>query len=238
MNNKDEKKINPNFKENRWWEFYYVRYFLGMVMGAFILFFLLSKNKLEFANIISTDLKDISLFHLIYLGALGLAYCYISSAPVFVLHVTRYAIIKNYKNKSFSILAVTFALIATLLGIFIKIHLQSFILISSIFLFQIIPVIFLFNNKLQPTHEYYKKLLSKRTKEDALIQKYVESYQHIREHGNAYLIIIFEILFATILYHLQGISIIIILFIWLLPAGLLWSAGVLLEYRLCNDEEL
>jgi len=84
---------------SRWWEDYFVRYFVGTVIGAVVVVVLAS-------HLTDSDLKPIfldllldpkvaSAKSLIVIAALGLAYCYIASAPMMVLHATRGQLFKE-----------------------------------------------------------------------------------------------------------------------------------------------
>lgn len=76
----------------RWWESYLVRYFLGFVVGAVCVVVLCA----ELGIVTATDGKSILESNsewtaiVIGLGFLGLAYCYLVSAPITVLHAGRY----------------------------------------------------------------------------------------------------------------------------------------------------
>jgi hypothetical protein len=80
----DDKGSRPS--NARWWEQYTVRYFVCTVVEAAILFVLRDKATLhcEIARIIpsfaAVDAKQASA-----VVAMGLAYCYIASAPVLTL---------------------------------------------------------------------------------------------------------------------------------------------------------
>ena len=93
--------------DKRWWEFYALRYALGSVMGVFILLYIFihtdiaTKFGLEkLAFLIPKDPKDLSFTHLVILGVCGLAYCYLSSAPMLVFHALRVNVFKSSSHQS------------------------------------------------------------------------------------------------------------------------------------------
>jgi len=77
------------------WNYYFLRYFVGTVVGAVIVYFLVNNgifsghdlfnfDQLSFDLPKSIEGKDVTLFLV-----LGLAYCYIASAPGTVFHAAR-----------------------------------------------------------------------------------------------------------------------------------------------------
>src|SRR5687767_10548450 len=74
----------------RWWEQYYVRYFVGTVVGVIVIFALREKAILasEFAAFVPA-VNDIDPGEFAAVAFAGLAYCYVSSAPVLALHGVR-----------------------------------------------------------------------------------------------------------------------------------------------------
>jgi hypothetical protein len=93
--------------DKRWWEFYALRYALGTVMGVFILLYLFIHTDIatrfgleKLAFLIPKDPKDLSFTHLVILGVCGLAYCYLSSAPMLVFHALRVHVFKSSSHQS------------------------------------------------------------------------------------------------------------------------------------------
>ena len=93
--------------DKRWWEFYALRYALGTVMGVFILLYLFIHTDIatrfgleKLAFLIPKDPKDLSFTHLVILGVCGLAYCYLSSAPMLVFHALRVNVFKSSSHQS------------------------------------------------------------------------------------------------------------------------------------------
>ncbi|MBS7806951.1 hypothetical protein [Variovorax sp. PCZ-1] len=92
-----EKK--PDQANNRWWESYLVRYFLGFIVGALCVVVLawhfgLAKSWIELTKAASTgDKESLKLDWTaasFVVALLGLGYCYLASTPITVLHAGRY----------------------------------------------------------------------------------------------------------------------------------------------------
>jgi hypothetical protein len=61
--------------------------------------------------------------------------------------------------------------------------------------------------------------------------EYVETYRHLREHSNAYAILVLELLLAVVLANAHTRKTLgLLLIIWLLPAVYCWFVGTLLEF--------
>ena len=83
MTEKDEAKAPGG---SRWWDHYYVRYFVGSVYAVPLMYALSRTDALK-SSLGTIDPKqwvDATL-----LGAAGLAFCYIASAPILLLHSVR-----------------------------------------------------------------------------------------------------------------------------------------------------
>lgn len=245
---------NPK-NENRWWEFYFVRYFVGTAIGAIIVLFLatakspLTSRQGDIASIFKILIPEkLESANMIALTAVGLAFCYIASAPILVLHATRGSLLKfrNAKIKPFA----TCATAAIALSAF-QIHFlwsalstkvtpwsSAEFYTGSLFLLTSTTVLVLQFSLLwvamsgfeQNSFEYYKKLVRRRASADAAGKEYIESYRHLREHGNAFLIVIFELLLGAAIFYSPvpwGIT----LMLWIFPACLVWAFGTMLESR-------
>lgn len=84
---------------NRWWESYLVRYFLGFIVGAFCVVVLAWKfglvaEWLEATAVVKKHGKEPTKPDWSYISfavaLLGLGYCYLASTPITVLHAARY----------------------------------------------------------------------------------------------------------------------------------------------------
>lgn len=238
---------------SRWWEFYLVRYFVGTVFGTLLVLLIVYSpdsgiNRLLDSNKFRMSGFNINKFDLSYLwlyGFIGLAYCYLASAPVLVLHTVRAVfprliLLVNSKMKIF-VFAIIFSLIVCLLVWKWK-EMQdylggsytfaAYILATIIIGFQIF--LFMFLIKKNDMFKFYKNLSTKRSEKEKLVTtEYVESYKHLREHGNAFLILLFEIILCFIIYNSNSLFVFSsFLTLWILPASLVWFSGTYLESKI------
>lgn len=93
-----EKSENSS-SNNRWWESYLVRYFLGFVVGAICIASIVGYSGLvpgsifignEAQRVVANEPKYGVTSIVIAVALLGLAYCYVASTPITVLHAGRY----------------------------------------------------------------------------------------------------------------------------------------------------
>ncbi|SDI00913.1 hypothetical protein [Nitrosomonas sp. Nm132] len=247
------------FSSSRWWEFYAVRYGMGTVVGGVVFFFLCNTNPTLKPMLFGAEAGKIDGPLLTLLAGYGLAYCYIASAPILVLHAGRF-LLNIGQNSKASIRRVLLLfvppLVATLAFFFTctstgaTLYFFSFVFaLAALVLWpQYLAILFtLFRTK--ELLQFYKKLAGKR---DAAEGGLVESYKHLREHGNSFSIVVLEIVLAIILftagnfdsavvgavsttkdtYVLPYIGIILL---WILPAALVWLVGTLFEREFSDD---
>jgi hypothetical protein len=215
---------------SRWWEFYFVRYFVGTVLGAIIVYVLtVSSDSALSESLVPGVTKEIGYPHLLLLAAYGLAYSYIASGPVLVLHATRSAF-ANREQTNFRLWFMATAILGVIV-LSVVMWLKCINLMSSLVLLlaylvlviQMVPLLFVFQNRSEDVTRYYQNLSKKRSEEktDLSRKEYVESYRHLREHGNAFLIVVFEIVLAICLWNLPKDAIKIfapaIVIVWVLP---------------------
>ena len=164
------------------------------------------------------------------------------------MHAFRFNINCKYFNK-FSASSIYFDLIS--IGILLTYSFILFetiyLLIISVLLFYIYVILNISKNKnLDDIASKYMKLTKKRERIEISREKkqlsqnyntvYLESYKHLREHGNTFLIIIFEILLAILLYQIKDLTTFtIVIVLWILPAAFIWQFGNFLESKLYND---
>ncbi|MCY9547027.1 hypothetical protein [Lysinibacillus xylanilyticus] len=240
-----------NNKNLRFWEFYLVRYFVGTVVGTLLILFLIYYPESGIYKLINKQATlpgiKISKFEMSYLwlfGFVGLAYCYLASAPILVFHSVRSIFSRfsetssRYKNLfKFSIILPLIVVLLLLLLSYLKnperhtFFLLSISVASIIIGYQIILIIFLIFRK--NLFQFYKDLATKRSDNDQIVSEYVESYRHLREHGNAFSILLMEIILCFILYNINSLSLLsIILTFWIIPAGSVWVIGTYLESKI------
>jgi hypothetical protein len=249
MNQPDQE----NQSLSRWWEFYAVRYGMGSVVGALIFFFLCNTNPVLKPLLFGAETGKIDGTLLVLLIGYGLAYCYIASAPILVFHVGRFLLdIGKTKKASylrnalfiFTLVGATaiFAYTRSASGSLLYFYSSVFALAFLVMCPQYLAITFtLFSSK--ELLVFYQKLANKRSASKGGI---VDSYKHMREHGNSFLIVLLEIVLAVILFtagnfeafstgavsaskEIYVLPYIGIILVWILPAALVWLVGTLLE---------
>jgi hypothetical protein len=244
-----------NKNSSRWWEFNLVRYFLGTLVGSFIVYLvfnhfvdLFDKADGKYCETFGY-LYEIQSFHIKYkiwiFLVFGFVFCYISSAPILVLHATR---LRN-NNQSFNYFVKYIILFTIFFAVFVfivwcvnKFEKQSeWLIILVIILFSFFQIFQLLRTKKNDTIELYKKLTENREMMTTINMKskatepngrktYIESYKHLREHGNAFFIVILEIILGLLLYQIKTPEMMIAcILIWILPGSLIWFFGNYLE---------
>lgn len=258
---KEEKPSN-----NRWWEFYVVRYALGTIFGALIVH-MLSKNGLAIP-FPSDGITDITkLEGLPLLLGYGLAYCYLASAPILVFHSARFSM--QYSGFRWSVIIIVLVSLFTtfLWACYAAGQIRSTVtymlatlaiaFILFVILLQFQALIYGMNN-IQKMWDFYVKLdINRRDTENRGL---VESYRHLREHGNAFFVVCLEMLLGLGIYVASKVSVfqpkvlvnsacnspgetcdetgllqtIVLLFIWILPAAFVWTIGCFMEREFAN----
>jgi hypothetical protein len=240
MSDGENKKTNM-----RWWEFYAVRYAMGTVIGG-VLFFGLAKLVPSLSPIINDGKLEIELLPL--LAAYGLTFCYLASAPILVLHAARFAISPTFKlSRSIVIFFVVPIAISITFLAFSPFHgvelfwLTLAVLVASFTILGQFVLVHTFVSKNSTLYDFYKALADTRATSQTDI---IESYRHLREHGNSFAIVLCEILLAGLLYaiiyaaggasptsgYVESYAAGLLL-LWILPASLVWLAGTLIERR-------
>ncbi|WP_415887694.1 hypothetical protein ACMXYO_06365 [Neptuniibacter sp. QD37_6] len=261
-----ELKGNQQAGNGRWWEFYFVRYFVGTVLGVAVVSFLnFDKDSPLNGKILPnlTNITELDFAHSIVLGAVGLAFCYISSAPVLVLHALRGIFSSKYSDSiryfgqlnygaAQVIICVLIALSLTFLSyvsfdeLFPTKGVQLFTVFSiSAFMLVIGLQVFMYACSLITSKKYvfnyYKVVSSERSKRQegtTIHDEYVESYKHLREHGNAFFILLMELVFTLILYSVERPEhSLFMMLVWVTPACFVWFLGTYLELSIKHLEE-
>lgn len=226
---------------NRWWEFYFVRYFVGTIVGAVVVAAILFNKHSHLSQLTSYNIKeitDLKAEHFWVSVILGLAFCYISSAPILVFHAYRAHF--DFKKR------LTLLGFSTILLLFLLSYTASYLWVVrdvnflrnvgfigctvAIILLQFTLVLIGLWNKLNKVHSYYVKLANNRAVNAQAVKEYVESYRHLREHGNAFIIVVFEIVLGTSLFVSSSVGdALALLIFWLLPSLTVWFVGTFLE---------
>lgn len=242
-----------NQKESNWWEFYGIRYAQGTVIGAMIIYFLFSQSEqLRKILFLPNDPKDFGMSHLILLAIYGLTYCYIASAPILVMHAGRGLFFKSKTNPKPYRSTITRLLFALVPPCIISIYYLyggetnpaqgalALFVYTLIMTLQLVIISNIFHYRWTETIAYYKEIVSKRKIHEE--SGYVDSYKHIREHGNSFLIVFLQFLLAIPIFVFVSQDYItsedsirhlcMIIFSWVFPAATIWAFGNKLENNL------
>ncbi|WP_148043974.1 hypothetical protein [Massilia aurea] len=224
-----------------WWETYVIRYFVGTIAGSAILLFLNNDQNSALSGLLLPGIKNLASLDVglvLVVAAVGLSYCYIASAPSLVLHASRAAFLgsNSRKLRKAWYASIVFVLIVLFWGMFFtNFPDKTVVSMSLLFLFlavQVIPLTAALLNRGQISHDFYVTLTAKRANEDMANKEYLQSYRHLREHGNAFFILFFEGILGVILYGLPNTDFALIcLIVWITPAALVWAHGTVLEAR-------
>ena len=219
-----------------------MRYALGVGIGTPIMVLLWG----AYGGILSPEVSIPSPFSgtiaALFWVAAGTAYCYVASVPMLTLHSTRRLLPRRRQWVNTCFVVVIAALIAA--GVW------DLFLISNPLALRctgVIALVLLVGSQLgllwevlltpHETHQFYKQLSERREKHP----DFVESYRHMREHGNAVSIVVLELLLAFILWSLRPVASPVgekavlvgraglILAVWLTPAALVWLLSSSLE---------
>ena len=237
---------------NKWWEYYAVRYFVGTVAGTGVVAYLATQTALglELSSLLGDAGARPQVLNATLLAALGFAYCYVASVPMLVMHTARAhvrlrALAHDWRRHlvttpiataviawaaSGQLSPAAAATVAVLLGV-------QFGLVVLILLDRFHTVENIYRNLTKARARNYVRAAEPEEHTD----EYVTSYRHLREHGNAVSILILEGLLAWLLSEVSSpFSALTLVGVWLLPGPAAWLVGTALESRLasCAADEL
>jgi hypothetical protein len=97
-------------------------------------------------------------------------------------------------------------------------------------------------------YSFYKDLAERRGTSKAKSGEIVDSYRHLREHGNALSIVVLEIVLGAALIRAGSavdgawegtkLSLLaVLLAVWVLPGALVWLVGSIIELRFSEDRD-
>ncbi len=232
---------------NRWWEFYFIRYLVGTVVGAVIILFLNTAEPSMFEDLILPGVTNASKLDgekIWLLISLGFAYCYVASAPILVIHAARGVLFcsNNLRVFVYSLVCSLMAVVA--IGIYYRcikspVYIDEVLAVTAfalIIINQFILLVFSLIKRSELAHNYYMRLSKARSNNTVEAAQYMESYKHIREHGNAFFIVFCEAVLALILMSLPDMpSIYFVLILWVVPASMVWLLGTFLENRFAHE---
>jgi hypothetical protein len=202
-------------------------------------------------------ITEINFANVFVLGVFGFLYMYISSIPIYFIHITRGALPSGFlKPLIFVFLCfITWYLIDNLCSICVEIKIKFLMWIYAITT-EAICLLF-FSAILSNIHIYLKKSAFKRdmilnnlnvSGKGEIIQnskecysnsefssEYITSYKHMREHGNAFSVILMEILFAWLLIRFDFSLLFFVS--WLAVGAFGWFLGSYLEFKMVDSSE-
>ena len=236
----------------RWWEFYVVRYAQGAVAGAIILHILIEESPLKkIAPFLARSSESNIYLYLLLLLVCGLAYSYIAGGPILVMHAARGLMFKNkfnrrpvagWRRRSVLLFILTIVLFFYIGGsekISEILEIQRILLLTPYSIAVSFQLVFLYQilfgrDTREAVRRYYVALLKKRKELEE--SEYIESYRHLREHGNSFFIVMFQIFFALAIWEMansESLTVVVTIFLfWVFPPSLIWFFGNALENNL------
>lgn len=217
------------------------------------------KNQTDQACIVQAqllqDLYGFNFAQLALLGIYGLAFTYIASAPVLVMHAVRRNLFSKDEKRlsgSKSILSLFYCVAVFVFLLFGSAVISAsnniwfdfpdmltilcFLILglSGVYIFfQIVFLCFEYRNS-KLLLDYYKRLHKARVSE--CID--VNSYKHLREHGNAFLLVIHNIMFLAVVFsiaHVFGSDWVLLAVLWVFPASGIYLLGHKIEAEMACD---
>lgn len=201
------------------------------------------------------DLYGFNFAQLALLGIYGLAFTYIASAPVLVMHAVRRNTFSNNKQKSTCSGIVGKVFLWTVLRYFLLIGCVAVFFFSSVLINQntmitifiylilafsglyiLLQIFVLYCEYSQVSYllEYYKKV--HKARQSKCID--INSYKHLREHGNAFLLVIHNIIFLAVIFsiaHTFGSEWVLLIVLWIFPASGVYLLGHKIEAAMAGE---
>ncbi len=234
----------------RWWEYYAVRYAMGVATGALIVRALCSCYPGLSKILGGNEPIDSSAAKALVWAAAGLTYSYIASAPIFTMHVSRmYQRKLNRRSIGLALALVGSASTPFIFGLFkwsyFDQHLGHKCAWSILLSLTAVQTFYCWkiSTDANGLYGFYKRLSHKRTSDEES-GDLIESYRHLREHGNSMLIVLFEILLAAVFWgvrpqttesYAEVIIPAIAVLLWIGPSAIAWFAGSIIERRFSED---
>lgn len=239
----------------RWWEFYAIRYGMGTVVGGVVFFFLCFTNPALKPLLFGADTGNLDGTRLALFTAYGLAYCYIASAPILVFHAGRFLFkLQSTKAEIIKRAAIIFSIpIALVAFSFWRTWSEPFstqlfyaaaTFLCALIVWLQLAVVALTLVGSQAMYDFYTGLAERRKSAPSCL---VESYRHLREHGNSFLIVLLEFTLAIVLFAAGNfdyvstgkvapkeslvIPYLLVLLVWFSPAASIWFVGTIFERR-------
>jgi hypothetical protein len=253
--------------KDQWWNFYLIRYAMGSVFGTLLIYVIFLLSPATSSILFIPEPKDLNLAHLTLWFALGIAYCYVASLPILTLHASRFILMDPDKKsrRRHSWIRILILLLSLVFTYFVTKDMslhggkKAILFLGFLsFLFVVMNSMYLVLHMLfiERSYEYtilrLRELAFQRASANPANKEYIETYKHLREHGNAFAILLMELLLAASLAaalllseHLEKYLIIpsdknlwtsyvvlLVLTIWCLPGYAVWVFGQRIEAEL------
>lgn len=225
--------------QQKWWEYYAVRYFAGTVVGAVIIAFLAKDEPYKVLlpeRIVASLTGDF--FGVGLAAALGFSFCYVASSPMLTLHAARAHLGRKAFPKHpwwFRASVLIPFVVAQVMSVRFpyRVAWTAGLLIGA----QIWLIVLAVATKFHDIEEFYRDLAKARgVNDNGARTEFIESYRHLREHGNAVSIVILEFVltFALVSATSRRMALAVV-FLWLLPSVFAWALGSVMERRLAEN---
>jgi hypothetical protein len=233
----------------RWWEYYAVRYAMGVGLGTALVCLLWHHYHAFFEPAIHIPKPFDSPIAAIFWAAIGLTYCYIASVPMLTIHTARVLLRSCSWGRALlgslvSVLvipAVAIWIISESIGFGEFTQKLAFVALWIVVSFQGFLILRVLRRP-QETEDLYDKLSTQRSRSP----EFVESYRHMREHGNSVLIVLGELLLTYCLWNIHPsaacppndsavlLCLGLVVAFWLAPSACVWMVGTHLERHLAD----
>lgn len=193
------------------------------------------------------DLEGFNFQQLILLGIYGLAFNYFASAPILVWHALRYQLFNTCEKKDVSccskwLLRVIYNLILlTVVSVSLNSTLKykwfdiAIIVMILIYISMQVVMIFLESSKKSGLYDFYVQLHQARR----YPRVDLDSYKHLREHGNAFLIVIHNVMLLAVILSLNntiGVTGVMLALFWIFPAAYIYFLAHGIEADMLKDK--
>lgn len=231
--------------QNKWVDRYLLRYGPATIFGAFLLaYFYLKRRQLGFDFNLGVDRLGLATIFLFG----GFLFAYIASAPILVYHYSRCLFLPRKNQKKAVAWSVVIMIVGTPIVTWRFIHggvdvsVAIFAALAYTLWLTVVRLAFVCYVCRNEVQDFYVRLAKMRKETDPEL---VESYRTLREHGNAFYIIFWEIVLALVLFAFlqvytvsdeQGMTAfsLIICLTWIAPAAVAWHIAGNLEADLVD----
>jgi hypothetical protein len=242
-------RMSDGRRDSNWWEYYFLRYFVGTVAGGIAIVALTKfPGSIWYSAGLSTltNFSDLKIREISGLAGLGFAFCYIASAPMLLLHATRAhlgLVPLSFRTGFWVRTAIGICILFPIIAWWFSISWFSYrglsvLIFLSVVGFQVAQITAAHFDRFDSIGPFYKKLAEARAVGTPSVNEYVESYRHLREHGNAFSILVLEFVLALVLYSSPRFRFAMLaIVLWILPSFYSWLIGSFLEAKLARSPD-